>query len=133
MKYLLDTNICIYIINKRPASALEAIRKKRPDDISISSITAAELHYGAERSQNPHQNRIAILEFLLPFHLLDYDQRAASCYGKIRNTLESRGTPIGPMDLLLASKAAAHNLVFVTNFLREFQRIDNLRPENWLS
>jgi tRNA(fMet)-specific endonuclease VapC len=132
MKYLLDTNICIYIINKRPASVLDTIRSKHPDEISISSITIAELHYGAERSQKPHQNRIAILEFLIPFNLLDFDQRAASCYGKIRKKLESKGTPIGPMDLLLASQATAYSLIFVTHNTKEFKRIDNLRLENWL-
>jgi len=132
MKYILDTNICIYIINKRPASVLDVICSKHPEEISISSITAAELNYGAERSQNPHQNRIAVLEFLMPFSLLDFDQRSASYYGKIRKTLESKGTPIGPMDLLLASQAKAYNLIFVTNNINEFKRIDNLRLENWL-
>jgi len=132
MKYLLDTTICIYIINKQPASIHNKIRSKCPDDISISSITVAELYYGAERSQNPHRNRIAILEFLIPFRLLDFDQRAATCYGKIRKNLELKGTPIGPMDLLLASQAAAHNLTFVTNNKKEFKRIDDLRLENWL-
>ena len=132
MKYLLDTNICIYIINEHPSSILDTLCSKRPNEISISSITIAELHYGAERSQNTHQNRIAILEFLLPFSLLDFDQRAASCYGKIREKLESKGTPVGPMDLLLASQATAYNLIFVTNNIKEFKRIDNLRLENWL-
>jgi len=132
MKYLLDTNICIYIINKRPVTVLDNIRSKHPDEISISSITIAELNYGAERSQNPHQNRIAILEFLIPFSLLDFDQRAAFYYGKIREKLESKGTPIGPMDLLLASQATAYNLIFVTNNIKEFKRIDYLRLENWL-
>ncbi len=132
MKYLLDTNICIYIINKRPVTVLDNIRSKHPDEISISSITIAELNYGAERSQNPHQNRIAILEFLIPFSLLDFDQRAASYYGIIREKLESKGTPIGPMDLLLVSQATAYNLIFVTNNIKEFKRIDYLRLENWL-
>ena len=132
MKYLLDTNICIYIINKRPASVLDVIRSKHPEEISISSITAAELNYGAERSQNPHQNRIAVLEFLMPFSLLDFDQRSASYYGKIRKTLEWKGTPIGPMDLLLASQAKAYNLIFITNNIKEFTRINDLCLENWL-
>ena len=132
MKYLLDTNICIYIINKRSVPVLDTIRSKHPDDISISSITIAELNYGAERSQNPHQNRIAILEFLISFSLLDFDQRAESHYGKIRGKLESKGTLIGPMDLLLASQATAYNLIFVTNNIKEFKRVDNLRLENWL-
>jgi len=132
MKYLLDTNICIHIINKRPAAIINTIRSKHPDEISISSITIAELNNGAERSQNSLQNRIAIIEFLIPFSLLDFDQRAASFYGKIRMNLESKGTPIGPMDLLLASQAVAHGLILVTNNIKEFKRIDYLRLENWL-
>ena len=132
MKYLLDTNICIYIINKRPASVLDTIRSKNPDEIAISTITIAELHYGAERSRHPDQNRIAVFEFLITFQLLDFDQRAAAYYGQIRKELESKGTPIVPMDLLLASHAAAYNLIFVTNNIKEFKRIDNLRLENWL-
>ena len=132
MKYLLDTNICIYIINKRPATILDIIRSRHPDEISISTITIAELDYGAERSRNPHQNRIAIFEFLIPFNLLDFDQRAASQYGKIRKKLELKDTPVGPMDLLLASQALAYDLIFVTNNIKEFKRIDELRFENWL-
>ena len=132
MKYLLDTNICIYIINKRPASILDIIRSKHPDEISISTITIAELNYGAARSRHPHQNRIAIFEFLIPFNLLDFDQQAALYYGKIRKKLESKGTPIGPMDLLLASQALAYNLIFVSNNIKEFKRVENLHVDNWL-
>ena len=132
MKYLLDTNICLYIINKRPSSILDVIRLKKADEISISAITIAELYYGAERSRYPHQNRTAILEFLIPFTILYFDYRSASYYGKIRERLESQGIPIGPMDLLLAAQALAYDLIFVTNNTKEFNRIDKLRLENWL-
>ena len=132
MKYLLDTNICIYIINKRPSSILDVIRLKKINEISISSITIAELYYGAEKSQYPDQNRAAILEFIIPLKILNFDYRSASCYGKIRERLESQAIPIGPMDLMLAAQALAYNLIFVTNNIIEFKRIDRLRLENWL-
>ena len=105
MKYLLDTNTCIYIINKKPPSAVDKIRSKHPDEVSISTITIAELEYGVYRSKHADQNRIALLEFLVPFVILDFDQSAAAVYGSVRASLERKGTPIGPMDLLLAAQA----------------------------
>ena len=81
MNYLLDTNTCIYIINKKPSSVVERIQTKRPEQIAISTITQAELEYGIARSKNPEQNRVALLEFLFPFLLLDFDQMAAVQYG----------------------------------------------------
>lgn len=132
MKYLLDTNICIYIINKRPSSIIDVIRLKKINEISISPITIAELYYGAEKSQYPDQNRAAILEFVIPFKILNFDYRSAFCYGTIRERLESQDIPIGPMDLLLAAQALAYDLIFVTNNVKEFKRIDKLRLENWL-
>ncbi len=131
MKYLLDTNICIYIINKKPLTVIENIREKQPDDIVISTVTIAELQYGVERSQHSAQNRIALLEFLIPFRKMDFDQDAALVYGKIRRNLESKGTPIGPMDLLLAAQALAYELILVTNNEKEFKRIERLQVENW--
>jgi len=83
------------------------------------------------RSRYPDRNRIALLEFLLPFALLDFDQAAAVEYGRIRLLLESKGQPIGPMDLLLAAQAKAHDLILVTNNEKEFARIEGLRLENW--
>lgn len=132
MKYLLDTNICIYIINKKPLSAVNHIRSKQSDEIVISTITIAELEYGVYRSQHPDQNRIALLEFLVPFIILDFDQSAAARYGAIRASLESKGTPIGSMDLLLAAQAMSNKLVLVTNTEREFRRVEGLEIENWV-
>ena len=135
MDYLLDTNICVYIINRKPATALSAILKrvqsKRPGQIAISTITLAELEYGVVRSRYPDRNRIALLKFLVPFAFLDFDQAAAAEYGRIRLLVESKKKPIGPMDLLLAAQAKAHDLVLVTNNEKEFARIDGLRIENW--
>ena len=132
MNYLLDTNTCIYIINKKPAAVLKRVQSKRPGQIAISTITIAELAYGVARSGYPERNRIALLEFLFPFTILDFDQRASMEYGRIRASLEAKGRPVGPMDMLLAAQATSHNLILVTNDEREFKRIDGLRIENWV-
>lgn len=131
MNYLLDTNICIYIIRKKPAPVIERVRSKQVGQIAISTITLAELEYGIVRSQYPERNRIALLEFLFPFAILDFDQRACAEYGQIRALLESKGRPIGPMDLLLAAQAKSRHLILVTNNEKEFRRIEGLRIENW--
>jgi tRNA(fMet)-specific endonuclease VapC len=131
MTHLLDTNICIYIINKKPRGVVERIRGHEPGDIAISSLTVAELTYGVERSRHPDRNRVALVEFLFPFTILDFDSSAAQDFGRIRHSLEATGTPIGPVDLLLSAQARSRNLVFVTNNAREFKRIPGLRTENW--
>ena len=132
MKYLLDTNTCIYVINKKPPWAVNHIRSRNPDDIAISTITIAELQYGVYRSQNEDRNRIALLEFLVPFTIIDFDQSAAAAYGSIRASLERKGTPVGPMDLLIAAQALSEKLILITNNEKEFRRIDGLRIENWI-
>lgn len=131
MKYLLDTNTCIYIINRKPPSAIARIRSKQLEDIAVSTVTIAELEYGVYRSQKIDQNRIALLEFLVPLIILDFDQGAAAVYGSIRSSLEARGTPIGPLDLLIAAQAVSQGLILVTNNEREFNRVDGLEIENW--
>jgi tRNA(fMet)-specific endonuclease VapC len=132
VNYLLDTDTCIYIINRKPAAALRRVRAKRPDQVAISTITQAELEYGAARSEFPDRNRIALIQFLFPFLLLPFDQMAAVEYGSIRSVLESKGTPIGPMDLLIAAQAVAAGMTLVTNNEREFGRVQGLRMENWV-
>ena len=131
MNYLLDTNICIYLIRKKPAVVLRRMQAKQPGQIAISTITLAELEYGIARSRYPDRNRIALLEFLLPFAILDFDQKACVDYGRIRASLAAKGRPIGPMDLLLAAQAKSRGLVLVTNNVKEFRRIDGLKIENW--
>ncbi|MBI2265527.1 MAG: type II toxin-antitoxin system VapC family toxin [Armatimonadetes bacterium] len=133
MNYLLDTNICIYIINRKPPSVIEQIRTKEPEQIAISTVTLAELEYGVCRSGNPDRNRVALLEFLVPFFILDFDQGASAAYGMIRSSLESKDKPIGPMDTLLAAQAMSRNLILVTNNEREFNRINGLHVENWVT
>ncbi len=131
MNYLLDTNICIYIIKKQPAVVLRQVQSKQPGEIALSAVTLAELEYGVARSHYPDRNRVALLEFALSFTILAFDQMASAEYGRIRSLLESKGRPIGPMDLLLAAQAKSHNLILVTNNEKEFRRIAGLRLENW--
>ena len=132
MNYLLDTNTCIYVINKKASSVIKRIQTKQPEQIAISTITQAELEYGVRRSRYPDQNRVALLEFLFPFFLLDFDQMAAGQYGLIRSLLEAKGRPIGPMDLLIAAQAKSRDFILVTNNEKEFRRVEGLRIENWV-
>jgi tRNA(fMet)-specific endonuclease VapC len=132
VKYLLDTNICIYVIKKQPATVIEKIQSEPLEDICISTITLAELEHGVAKSALHERNRLALLEFLTPFRILDFDQAAAQHYGLIRSDLESRGVVIGPLDLLIAAHAQSKGLTLVTNNLREFQRIKDLKMVNWV-
>lgn len=132
MKYLLDTNICIYLIRQRPIEVIERLEQTKIQDIAISTITLSELEYGVENSSRPLQNRLALMEFMAPFHVLDFDGEAATFYGKIRAELQKKGTPIGAMDLLIAAHALAQNLILVTNNEKEFRRVDGLKVENWV-
>ena len=131
MKYLLDTNICIYIIKKKPEKVIKHFYENKPGEIAISSITVAELYYGIEKSSKPNINTIALQEFLQPLIILDYLQRDAEVYGKIRFGLEKKGLPIGAMDLLIASQALSRELTLITNNEREFKRIKGIKIENW--
>jgi tRNA(fMet)-specific endonuclease VapC len=131
MKYLLDTNICIYIIKKRPASVLKKFESLSLGDVAISSITLAELYYGIMKSSNPRKNQEALDKFLIPLEILDFDYAATIEYGKIRADLEKKGTPIGPLDTLIASHAKSLKLTLVTNNEKEFERIPDLKIENW--
>jgi len=129
--YLLDTNICIYIINNHPKKITQKLYKLNPDDIKISSITVSEMEYGASKSARREQNRIALYNFLSPFEIINFDARDAEIYGIIRAELEFQGLPIGPYDMQLASQALARDLVFVTNNTDEFERVRRLKLENW--
>lgn len=131
MEYLLDTNICIYIIKKRPASVLKKFESLSLGDVAISSITLAELYYGIMKSSNPRKNQEALDKFLIPLEILDFDYAATIEYGKIRADLKKKGTPIGPLDTLIASHAKSLNLTLVTNNEKEFERIPDLKIENW--
>jgi tRNA(fMet)-specific endonuclease VapC len=130
MKYLLDTNICIYVINDRPKGIVERFRKHRLGDIGVSTITAAELAYGVAKTRS-ERNRNALERFLLPLEIADFDHAAALVYGSVRADLERVGRPIGPLDLLIAAHALALGVTLVTNNEREFGRIPDLKIENW--
>lgn len=132
MRFLLDTNICIYIIKRKPQQVLDRFNTFLPSDIGISAITVAELEYGAQKSQRFEQNRTALQQFLIPLEILVFDQKAAQIYGTIRAELERKGQVIGSLDMLIAAQAKSENLTLVTNNVREFLRIPNLKVENWL-
>lgn len=131
MKYMLDTNICIHVIKNRPETVIRNFLKHEPSELCISSITYAELMHGVEKSQDAERNRVAITLFLSPLSVLEFDNYAAEEYGKVRTELERKGTPIGPMDMLIAAHARAENLILVTNNTREFNRVEGLNVENW--
>jgi tRNA(fMet)-specific endonuclease VapC len=131
MHYLLDTNICIYLIKKHPPAVLEQFRQHSPQDVAISTITLFELEYGAQKSQQIKRTQDALTRFLTPLNILDTDQPAALEAAIIRADLERNGTPIGPYDLLIASLARSRGMTLVTNNTREFQRIEGLKLENW--
>lgn len=131
MRYMLDTNICIHVIKHRPESVIRNFLKHDPNELCISSITYAELMHGVEKSQDVERNRVAMTLFLSPLSILEFNHYAAEEYGKIRSDLERKGTPIGPMDTLIAAHARAEDLILVTNNTREFNRVDGLTVENW--
>jgi len=134
MKYLFDTNICIYLINKKFEYLMDSVEKLGIEKIGISSITIAELEYGIAKSDSAHkeENRIALLEFLLPFKFIDFNQNDAYEYGRIRQDLQSKGELIGNMDILIGSQAVSRELILVTNNEKEFKKIENLKIENWI-
>jgi len=131
MEYLLDTNICIYIIKKKPEQVFDKFLTLSIGSVGISSITLAELHYGIAKSLNPEKNKEALEKFLTPIEILDFEANATEEYGKIRAELERKGTPIGPLDMLIAAHAKSLDLTLVTNNEKEFNRIVGLKIENW--
>lgn len=130
MKYLLDTNICIYVINDHPAGVLQRFRKHDVGDIAVSSITVGELAYGIEKTQSKKNER-ALRQFLIPLEVIEFGHDDGVMAGKVRAALDLKGSPIGPYDVLIAAHAKARGLTLVTNNEREFSRVPGLRVENW--
>lgn len=130
--YLIDTNICIYIIKQKPPQVLKKLNQKRKSDIYISAISVAELEYGVSNSDYPERNKVSLISFLSIFNILNFDDIDASEFGNIKSFLRKAGKIIGTMDLLLASQARARNLTLVTNNIKEFERVPNLKLENWV-
>ncbi|MBM3545515.1 MAG: type II toxin-antitoxin system VapC family toxin [Alphaproteobacteria bacterium] len=131
LRYMLDTNICIYVIKNRP-SGLKDRFNSLEDQLSISAVSAGELIYGAEKSARPVENLAIAESFMARLDVLPFTERAAAHYGQIRAALEQSGRAIGAYDTMIAAHARCEGLVLVTNNLREFERVPGLRTENWI-
>ncbi len=132
MRCMLDTNICIYLIKKKPPGVLKKLAEHKISEVGISAITVAELEYGVEKSAQTDKNRDALAEFLAPFEIMPFDERASLEYGRIRAHLERKGTLIGSMDMLIAAHAQSLGVTLVTNNAKEFKRMPHLQVENWV-
>ena len=131
MRYMLDTNICIYAIKHKPEQVFMRLQEHDPIDICISSVTYAELVHGVEKSKAIEKNRVALALLLANIEIMNFDSLAAESYGKIRADLEKTGTPIGPLDMMIAGHAKALGYTVVTNNTKEFARVKGLKLENW--
>lgn len=131
MRYMLDTNICIYAIKHKPEQVFLKLQEHDPSEICISSVTYAELVYGVEKSQAIEKNRVALALLLANIEIMNFDSLAAESYGKIRTDMEKVGKPIGPLDMMIAGHAKSLGYTIVTNNTREFIRVNGLKLENW--
>ena len=131
MIYLLDTNICIYVINHKPEHVFERFKQYQLGQLAISSITASELAFGVEKSGS-ERNKQALNKFLSPLDILPYDEKAIWHYAKLRQDLQSTGKTIGSLDMLIAAHACAAGAILVTDNTGEFSRVRGLRVENWI-
>jgi len=131
MKFMVDTNTCIYFIKNKSPKLQDHFRSQAVGDIGISTITLAELRFGVEKSQHVERNRQALEEFLLPLEIADFDKPAADAYGLIRAQLEKAGTPIGPLDLQIGAHALSLSATLITNNIKEFNRIKGLNVTDW--
>ena len=129
--YMLDTNICIFLIKKKSPILIERLQKTIPGDLHLSAITLAELEHGVEKSFYPEKNSIALMHFLSIVEILPFDDKAAREYGKVKTYLQKRGIPISPLDTLIAAHAKAVGAVLVTNNTKEFARVYGLCLEDW--
>ncbi len=132
MTHLLDTNTCIFFLNRTSERIISQFKKFSPSGIKLPSITVAELFYGAEKSKAKKKNRTIVENFVSTFEIIPFDEKCCKTYAKIRASLEKVGAPIGPMDLLMASISLANNFTLITNNVREFRRVKGLKLENWL-
>ena len=129
--YLLDTNICIYVMKNKPEKVSKRMKEHNPDELCISTITLAELKHGVNKSASKEKNESILEDFLEVIEILPFDVSAAEEYGKICAHLQKQGTPIGTMDMLIAAHALSKSLTIVTNNVREFERVPGLVIENW--
>ena len=131
MKILLDTNICIYIMNHRPAHVVERFNRYKPGDIGVTAITVAELQFGVSKSSQIERNRNTLFRFLAPLEIIPFTVEAAGHYGTIKARLRPLGLMIGELDCLIAAQALSMKLPLVTNNTSEFGRVEDLVLENW--
>ncbi len=135
MIYLLDTNICIYLMSSKKGfsdSVRDRFRAFNSKDIRLSSITSAELYYGAAKSKIPEKSKQIVDIFLSPFEIVEFDEDDSIEYGKLKGELEKKGTPIGILDNMIAAQALTRGFILVTNNVNEFKRIPNINLENWV-
>ena len=131
MRFMLDTDTCINLIRKRSDKILARLKRRRPEDVCVSAVTLSELEYGAAKSADPAKNRLALMEFMTPIAVMPYDDTVAESYGRVRAELEGIGTPIGPLDTMIAAHAVSLGLIVVTGNEREFSRVSGLKVQNW--
>lgn len=131
LTYMLDTNICIYVMKTYPPAVREKFNTLA-DQLCISSITLGELHYGAEKSARRSENLTAIEHFVARLEVLPFGDKAAAHYGQVRAELERAGTPCGPHDMQIGAHARSEGLIVVTNNMKEFVRMPGVRVENWV-
>ena len=130
--YMLDTNICIYIIKKKTENILKQLQNKKEDGLAISTITLSELEYANENSMYKERNKIALMEFLTIIDIKHFDENAAKEYGIVKKELKDKKCLIGPFDMLIGAHAKSLGMILVTNNMKEFERIRDLRIENWV-
>ena len=130
--YLLDTNICIYLIKKKYPELGDRVEQEEPFSMAISSVTLAELEYGIAKSKFPERNRELLYGFIAPFEIIPFSELDAENFGYIRAFLSSKGTPIGPYDLQIAAQCISRNMCLVTNNVRELERVPKLKVETWV-
>ena len=133
MKYMLDTNICIYAIKRKPKQVFIKLQEHEPEEICISSVTYAELVHGVEKSKAIEKNRLALALLLANIEIMNFDSLAAESYGKVRADLEKNGTPIDPLDMMIAGHAKSLGYTIVTNNTKEFNKVKGLKLENWVN
>lgn len=132
MIYLLDTNTCIYFLNRSSEKIISQFKRFSPAEINLPSITVAELFYGAEKSKAKKKNWAIVENFISTFEIVPFNEKSCEIYARIRASLEKSGASIGPIDLLIASISLANNYILVSNNIKEFRRIKGLKLENWV-
>ena len=129
---MLDTNTCIFIIRKKPMHVFDRFKELKVGDIGISSIVLCELQFGVSKSNDPARNQTALTEFVAPLEIRDFPGGASPLYGRLREHLQTQGTPIGGYDMLIAAHALYEKTILITNNTKEFRRVPNLRMEDWV-